>query len=186
MTEEQRAALKGRLEEAENPGWYLDVFGMSLEDSGGDVEQSLLTTDEVYARQPEPPLTDEQEEERDFLDALSGDSVLLDMDADINAAPLTAPQSIINLHVHQAGAPETSRQPINITNVLPEAPPASVIVNVPEQPAPNVVVKPPMVKITNVVEPAKVEVIVPEPKPMEKTARKGADGKWTIKEKPAE
>lgn len=208
LTQEISTRLAERLEQVENPDWYLHLFALALEDSL-DYDHALALADAAVERQPHPPPSAEDEEDIKLLDALAMDEYLsssLDIDADIDATPATSEeQPAVNLHFHEGAvtlAPQPAQQsvnvegpPINITmppiTVQPAAV-APVTINVPEQPAPNVTVtapnvtvNPPSVKITNVVETPKVEVNVPETKPMTKTAQKGADGKWLVKETPA-
>lgn len=66
----QQSALSKRLDEAENPDWYLTLFGTALEVTD-DFDRSLLIADAAAAEEPHPPPSEEDAELQRVEDALA-------------------------------------------------------------------------------------------------------------------
>lgn len=61
--------LASRLDAADNPDWYLSLYGAALERSGGDPARALRVADRTAAEHPQPPATAEDAELKRVADA---------------------------------------------------------------------------------------------------------------------
>ena len=173
--------LRFKLRDVDDPEWFLDLLGLTMEETH-DYDEAMTLASAAYDANPIRPSSQEDMDAKRISDALAlqdyVDSATLFPSGDEEPAPgvntsQPASSSPVNvtLHVHQPGQ---QSHPINIVN---EVPPQPIVVEVQPAQVTNVVNVPsPKIEVSNVVN-------VPEPKPVVKTAVKDADGKWTVKEK---
>jgi hypothetical protein len=72
VTEQQQAYLGQRIDEVENPDWYVELLGIALEEVGDDnLDQAIKITDRTYSHLPQPPATAEDDDLQQVADTLA-------------------------------------------------------------------------------------------------------------------
>jgi len=71
LSKEQEAQIAAKVDQVENPDWYLEVLAMAMEDAGDDFDAAFAVAERAYDANPQPPASDADKALKRVTDTLA-------------------------------------------------------------------------------------------------------------------